>query len=99
MNKVIVSALGLVFFAGSALADPGGAPAAHGTDGQGFGEAVSGAAQGGGIGGHANDSSGNEQAGGAPEAHGTDGRGFGDAVSDAAPGGGIGGHASGGRGP
>lgn len=89
------AALVISLGATAAHADAGGAPAAHGTDGRGFGEAVSGAEKG--PDGLASHTSGG-RAGGAPAAHGTDGRGFGEAVSGAEKGpDGLAGHTSGGR--
>lgn len=90
-----VAAVALSMSAAVAHADAGGAPAAHGTDGRGFGAAVSGADKG--PDGLASHTSGGH-AGGAPAAHGTDGRGFGAAVSEADKGpDGLASHTSGGR--
>ena len=74
LSLVLVLALSLMVV-GTALADAGGAPGAHGLDGKDFGAAVSGLAQSapGALAAHTSGGS----AGGAPAAHGVDGNFFG----------------------
>jgi hypothetical protein len=96
MKKLIVSTVMATFAAGSiAIAQEGGAPAAHGASGADWGGAVSAAAQEGGIGGHASAENSGGKAGGAPAAHDMSGSEFGGAVSGAAQEGGLSDHASG----
>ncbi|MGC9346551.1 MAG: hypothetical protein ACP5JG_00310 [Anaerolineae bacterium] len=80
---------------GTTLAAPGGMPAAHGASGAEWGEAVSAAAQMGGLGEHASGGNGGGNGGGMPAAHGLAGAAWGEAVSTAAQMGGLGGHAGG----
>lgn len=88
MKKLLSSLLVAMFvtamIAGTALAAPGGNPAAHGVDGRTFGAVVSDAAQSspGAIADHVSNAGGNN--GGMPAAHGVDGRTFGAVVSSAA---------------
>jgi acid phosphatase family membrane protein YuiD len=93
LSSLLVAMFVAVMVAGTALAAPGGMPAAHGVDGQTFGAVVSGAAQSapGAIADHVSNN------GGMPAAHGVDGQTFGSLVSglaQSAPGA-IAGHVSG----
>ena len=84
LSSLLVAMFVTMMVAGTALAAPGGMPAAHGVDGQTFGAVVSGAAQSapGAIAEHVSNAGGNN--GGMPAAHGVDGQTFGAVVSGAA---------------
>jgi hypothetical protein len=79
--SLLLAALMTILVFGTALADSGGTPEAHGVDGKTFGAVVSNAAQSapGAIADHVSNSGGN--GGGMPAAHGVDGKTFGAVVS------------------